>query len=558
MATMSVFGTTTTTSGDAGRIRLATGTTGRRSTPRPSFLRERIVLFAFLGAAFASLRLGIFSALEGLSAMEAIMGLLTPGPELSNALSVAAFLIVGTLARVLPARLAPPSVLDAVGFILITCGPTWLVMTLGQPMDTSATLVPLLAFSIVALWRAAIVPSHPLTTLVLVLGAGLLAQTPMLLAPESGYLKEEGLSFVVVIALVTMTCSQVIYRLARRARTAEQLGQYRLERRIGGGGMGDVFRASHALMRRPVAIKVLRLEAHDQTSVQRFEREVRLTATLEHPNTISIYDFGQTPEGQFFYVMELLRGLDLERIVQTHGPLPAGRVIHILRQACGALGEAHEKGVIHRDVKPANILLCELGGIHDFVKVLDFGLVKELSTPKDPGLTGEIGILGTPLYMSPEAVRARETIDARSDIYSLGCVAYQLVTGQKVFEGESIIEICSAHLEKKPIRPSERLGAHVPEDLEEIILRCLEKDPQRRPDSMSRLDTALAMCRDAKAWTRVDREGWWQEHMPSTFPSVEGSSAWAPPGEQSFHESFTMDGGTTGQSTQVLKHPPTR
>lgn len=309
--------------------------------------------------------------------------------------------------------------------------------------------------------------------------------------------------------VVSTVASRVIYGLQERVREARQLGQYTLLEKIGQGGMGQVFKASHALLRRPTAIKLLDPDNVDRTRIRRFEREVQLTSALTHPNTISIYDFGHTPDGVFYYAMELLDGFNLEELVERSGPQDEGRVIHILRQVCGALQEAHDVGLIHRDIKPANIHLCCRGGIPDVVKVLDFGLVKETRTPADLTLSHSEIIAGTPMYMPPEAIAAPDKVDARSDLYALGAVAYYLLTATPVFAARSVIEVCSLHLHERPEPPSKRLTRPICADLELLVMQCLSKQPGERPSSARSLARDLGSCASATSWTTEKAERWW-------------------------------------------------
>jgi len=306
-------------------------------------------------------------------------------------------------------------------------------------------------------------------------------------------------------ALAIFVFSVFVSRLkqtaAHEALRARQLGQYRLEEKIGQGGMGVVYRGQHAMLRRPTAIKLLDIEKTTPVSIARFEREVRLTAQLNHPNTIAIYDFGRTPEGIFYYAMELLDGINLGTLVRGSGPLLEGRVIHLLMQVCGSLNEAHSRGLIHRDVKPGNIMLCQRGGMYDVVKLLDFGLVKAVDAKGDVGLTSASTITGTPLYLSPEAVTNAEAVDARSDLYSVGAVGYFLLTGTTVFTGSSVTEICRKHVDILPEPPSRRLGREIDADLEAIIMRCLAKNPCERPQTAEELGEALWQCLGAGTWT---------------------------------------------------------
>lgn len=328
---------------------------------------------------------------------------------------------------------------------------------------------------------------------------------------------------------VGIGASSTITRLRRQMRAALKLGQYTLVERIGGGGMGVVYRARHAMLRRPTAIKLLPPGTAGEERLARFEREVQMTSRLRHPNTIAIYDYGRTDTGVLYYVMEYIDGVSFAELVEKFGALPAARVIHLLQQACGSLAEAHKAGLIHRDVKPANLMLCVQGGIYDFVKVLDFGLVKELETGESdlsrPGM-----VMGTPLYMSPEAIRSPESVDASSDIYALGAVAYTLITGSPVFPGDNVIDVCRGHLYEEATPPSQRSELEIPDELEALILRCLEKDPDRRPVSAAALLEALEGIEAALpvAWTQEEARRWWLLHEPARagaapHPTMQGS-----------------------------------
>ncbi len=311
----------------------------------------------------------------------------------------------------------------------------------------------------------------------------------------------------------------VLMRLASRwqvaarkaALKAKRLGQYALDIKIGEGQFGSVYSAHHALMRRPVAVKLLQTEKLHSEHGARFEREVQLTSLLTHPNTITIYDYGHTPEGIFYYAMEYLEGLTLDRLVKQFGPQPEGRVIAILRQVCGSLAEAHSIGLVHRDIKPANIFLTQRGGLADFVKVLDFGLVKARNTAGELDLTMAKATLGTPLYMSPEAVQRSVEMDGRSDLYSLGAVGYFLLTGKPLFDSETLGEVLLRQIKDLPATPSERLAKPVSPDLEALVMRCLSKDPAARPASARELDEALGHCVRSGDWTREMADGWWRK-----------------------------------------------
>jgi serine/threonine-protein kinase len=408
---------------------------------------------------------------------------------------------------------------------------------LGRPFELLVDVIQIhlalgltAALTYVFLIRAALVPSPALRTLLLTALIGYPAAVFMatgVLPFQEGWLVPtpgpEALAMPRAVdagiwwALATGMCtvvSGVIYGLRREVRQAMQLGQYRLEASLGAGGMGIVYRAHHALLKRPTAIKLLPPGKAGATALARFEREVKLTARLTHPNTITIFDYGHTPDGVFYYAMELLEGATVDEIVRCDGAQPAERVIHILTSVAGALEEAHDIGLIHRDIKPANIMLCRQGGRQDVPKLLDFGLVKDVSTEDDAALTREGDIAGTPLYMAPEALTSPGNVDARSDIYAVGAVGYFLLTGQHVFTGRTLMEVCGHHLHTKPVPLSERLEASLPEDLEALILHCLEKDPRRRPQSAPELRERLVACRHSDAWTPLEARRWWDAHGP--------------------------------------------
>ncbi|WP_442508592.1 serine/threonine protein kinase [Novipirellula sp. SH528] len=304
--------------------------------------------------------------------------------------------------------------------------------------------------------------------------------------------------------------SRLDLRARRSALEAKRLGQYALGEELSAGGMGVVYRAHHDMLHRPTAVKLLHVDKTDDQAIARFEREVQLTSQLTHPNTIAIYDYGRTAEGIFYYVMEYLDGISLQDLVDRFGPLPVDRVNHILRQLCGSLSEAHGLGLIHRDVKPANIMLTKCGGMCDFVKLLDFGLVKSQNADRNMTLAGSL--TGTPLYMSPEAIQ-QEELDARSDLYAVGAVGYFLLTGTPVFDGKSIVDICKQHLQATPQRPAERLGQPLDVQFEELLLRCLAKRPDDRPASAEICEEELLGCPSASRWTQVQAKAWWAKHL---------------------------------------------
>lgn len=300
------------------------------------------------------------------------------------------------------------------------------------------------------------------------------------------------------------------YQMQRIAAKAHKLGQYAIESRLGGGAVGEVYRAQHALLRRPTAIKLLRpSDALDVRAQDRFRTEVQLTSQLTHPNTIDIFDYGRTPDGIFFYAMELLEGVNLRNLVRHTGPVPPGRLIHIIQQVCGSLNEAHKKGLLHRDIKPSNIMLAERGGIFDTVKVLDFGLVQRV------GKRGQSSAIeGTPMYLAPEVILDHKTYSPQSDIYALGAVMYFLLTQTVLFPIEDLSKLLEAHVETPIEPPSIRAGRPIPDDIEAIIMCCLAKKPSERPASIEHLSALLSQCSNP-SWTTQDAYKWWKDYGES-------------------------------------------
>jgi len=370
---------------------------------------------------------------------------------------------------------------------------------------------PSFGIALVLVIRAAIVPCSALRTLAVGAAVGLLLVAAYAYREDASDLPT---AFVAVwmsfFTAASALVSRVIYGLQKRLRAARKLGQYVLERQIGAGGMGVVYRARHSMLRRPTAVKVLLPEMTDERYLARFEREVRMTARLSHPNTITVYDFGRTPEGRFYYAMELLDGADLSEVVSIDGAQPAARVLHILTCIAGALREAHDVGLIHRDIKPSNIMLCSQGGIPDTPKLLDFGLVQDVQD--DAGLSTTNAIVGTPLYLAPEAILDPHSVDARSDLYALGSVGYYLLTGDHVFTGKTAADVCRKHVDVAPVPPSERLGRDVPEILERVVLDCLAKSPGDRPADAADLQRRLRECLDIDPWDPDRARAWWTEH----------------------------------------------
>ena len=434
--------------------------------------------------------------------------------------SIAATAWVWWCLSLCPRTVLQLSILDVMLWVALTVAYTYIGVQPDAQINPDLLQLAISGGAVVVV-RAVFVPSPPVRTLLVsalcfvapLVGVVYLVQAyPTLMAQ----LWTVPTWFGAWIAIATVT-SKAIFGLRRRAQEAMQLGQYVLERKLGEGGMGAVYEASHALLRRRTAVKLLPVAKAGEANVARFEREVQMTSQLTHPNTVAIYDYGRTPDGIFYYAMELLDGFDLEKLVVLDGPQPAERVVHILKQVCGALAEAHGRGLIHRDVKPANILLTHRGGIHDVAKVVDFGLVKEIRQDADAGVTSANVITGTPLYMSPESIKSPSAVDAASDIYALGGVAYYLLSGAPPFDAATVVEICSHHLHTIPgridgVRPA----------LMDVVLACMEKDPKRRPASAAELAERLDAC-VAEPWTQLEAEAWWRAR-PDDEPVESGES----------------------------------
>jgi len=381
-----------------------------------------------------------------------------------------------------------------------------------------------------------IVPNTPRKTLIASLIAASMDPFGLLIAHWRG-LAVPAFSIILwnylpnyVCAVIAVIPSKIMVRIGRHVLRARELGSYRLVELIGRGGMGEVWRATHRMLARPAAIKLIKPEILGNSGkdggaavVQRFRREAEAASFLQSPHTIRLYDFGETRAGTFYFVMELLDGLDLETLVAQHGPLPPERVIHVLRQMCHSLAEAHDRGMIHRDVKPANIFLCRLGREYDFVKVLDFGLVK---FDQDESIMDTIKAAaevttGTPAYMAPEMANG-EAVDRRADLYAVGCVAYWLLTGHLVFEAESALRMLIQHIQAQPVPPSQRSDQIVPPALERLIMRCLEKDPARRPSSADEIVAELDGAEVESEWDQQRAREWWERHVaaPAALPTI--------------------------------------
>ncbi len=458
------------------------------------------------------------------------------------AISVVVALVVAGLAsspRIAPLKLMSIGlVFEVVAAYGIAFATYWGVYR-GLPYEPEH--LEIFGLSYVAAWImffTIVSPNEPRKALVAAIAAGSSVPVTMVLTTEIG-----GSSIVLTPALIVRGLlvpyflivvtayvgARVVYKLGTAVTRARELGSYRLTKPLGDGGMGEVWEAKHRMLARPAAIKLIRpdrlgggnRDSH-ATLQHRFEREAQATALMRSPHTIEVYDFGVTADGTFYYVMELLNGFDLETLVERFGPVPPARIVYLLRQVCDSLAEAHDNGLIHRDIKPANIYVCRQGRTVDFVKVLDFGLVK----PRHPHgqdrlkLTSEHDTSGTPAYMAPEQISG-EPVDARTDLYGLGCVAYWLATGRLVFEGRVPLEIMGHHLQTPPVPPSQCSEMPMSAQFENVILRCLDKDPARRPQSADELDALLAACETDDAWTPQRAAAWWDLHHPAPVRGTE-------------------------------------
>lgn len=481
---------------------------------------------AFLQERIAAFTRAMFLLMCGVMAFVAFArktgGVPDPDPTaryISLGILVVMVLALGNMSRIASGKLRSERFVRVLD-IGCTLDPAFLLAVVVYVMRevrlTQVATTTILIF--IVLGRALIIPSTARHTLVV----SVLSFAPMILSvvyvslsgerydlfPPSIAIGGVLLWAVATTALATYG-SHIIYGLRQEIREAQQLGQYTLLEKIGEGGMGSVYRARHAMLRRPTAIKLVPPEKAGPQQLVRFEREVQHTAELQHPNTIQIFDYGHSPDGVFYYAMEFLDGIDLDDLVERDGPQPPGRVVHILEQACAALAEAHAKGLVHRDIKPANMFLCHRGGIPDVVKVLDFGLVKELAT--EGGVTNVDVVAGTPAYLSPEAITAPDTLGPSADIYALGAVGYFLLTGEPVFSGATVVEICGHHVHSAPEPPSRRSPLTLSDDLEAVILRCLAKKPEERPPDVRELRRALRSLPESTQWDDEQAEAWWAE-----------------------------------------------
>lgn len=495
------------------------------------FLQARLAL---LGKTVFLLSFGFFMIINCVVIAGAGFGMLPSLVTQANVMHLLSSSVMGVLwiiARVRTWSLRALGVLDCGSLLLAGVG---LGLMAAQP-DEKQLMAGLFALAVTMMARAVLIPSTALRTFFL----SALASLPLLAVPwifhhpaaahgfTSGFLKM--MNFVnallwssLSVALSTFM-SRTIYGLRQQVRAAAEIGQYTLEEKIGSGGMGEVWRARHRMLIRPAAVKLVTARALGSTPgrdpelrLRRFEREARATAGLKSPHTVQLYDFGMTDDGTLYYVMELLDGMDLDTLIGRFGPVPAERAVHFLLQVCASLDDAHRNGLIHHDIKPANVVVSRVSSAWDFVKVLDFGLVK-LDRPRqgdeNTRLTNDNAVSGTPGFIAPEVVLGGEE-DHRVDIYALGCLAYWLLTGKLVFEGPGLIKVMYDHVHTSPAPPSSRSELPIPSELETLILACLEKEPARRPASAAELQARLHAVPLATPWTSERSEQWWTEHAP--------------------------------------------
>jgi serine/threonine-protein kinase len=447
--------------------------------------------------------------------------------------SVIAIVVALLVAAVIRSRRVSLGMAMKIGLLFEVASSYGIAMAeLIDPRATMETVPVMHGLSWVAVWTllfTIVVPSPPRRAVTVALASvssvpvvmGILMAvnlTPMRLSPAQFFFGMV-LPYLLVVYMAYVG-ARVVYALGREVKWARELGSYHLEEKLGQGGMGEVWRARHRLLARPAAIKLMKPALRgngrgdlSEDPVRRFEREAQVIATLRSPHTVNLFDFGVAEDGSFYYVMELLEGLDTDALVRRFGPLPAARVIYLLRQVCHSLSEAESHGLVHRDIKPANIFLCRYGEEYDFVKVLDFGIVKA-SHDTDPapggGLTGDNVLPGTPAFMAPEQALSG-VVDGRADIYATGCVAYWLLTGHLVFEASTPMGLLMHHTSTAPTPPSTRTELPVPAALDELVLSCLAKNPKDRPQSARELARRLGTVEGADAWTEERAKAWWEK-----------------------------------------------
>ena len=510
---------------DTGGLRADIGRTSVRGTEE--FLPEevrRLGIFSFVAAAMWSFGL--------LMDVVILPSASYPGAPNWRTVSVEIFGSLTSIAMLLYVRLstARPHVKVDAGLIFMVATALAIAMLNAWALPPVDFQIRQLSWvTILILVYSMLVPSTPTRTLVASLGAASMDPLCYWLAYLGGL---PGPSFIAAFvlcwpnyacALIAMLPSKVLQTVRRRLREAQELGSYHLIELLGRGGMGEVWRAEHRLLARHAAVKLVRPEVlgarnddEARTMLRRFEREAQATSALSSPHTIQVFDFGMTEEGTFYYVMELLSGRDLESLVREFGPVPANRAIYLLRQVAHSLADAHARDLVHRDIKPANIYVCRMGLEYDFVKVLDFGLVKfnARSRKADSLATLDHTTTGTPAYMSPEAILGEVDVDRRADVYALGCVAYYLLTGHLVFEADTSMKMLLQHLHAQPVPPSQRTELPIPRELDDLVLACLQKDPKMRPQSAAELFRMAQECHTCEGWGPETAQAWWKVHLP--------------------------------------------
>jgi serine/threonine-protein kinase len=451
-----------------------------------------------------------------------------------SVISISVALIVAAVVR--SARLSLPALMN-IGLLFEVAGSYGIAAAeFADPMGLNLR-GQALGLSWVAVWTVlftVVVPTRPRRAVIAALASASSVPVVVGLMIDSGatWFKPDAIQFFQGLVLpyllvvgMAYVGSRVVYSMGTEIRRARELGSYILEEKLGQGGMGEVWRARHRMLARPAAIKLihpsLSKDARPEVShnaLRRFEREAQVIARLRSPHTVELFDFGIATDGTFYYVMELLDGLDAHTLVRRFGPVPPERAIYLLRQICHSLSEAESCGLVHRDIKPANIFLCRYGEEYDFVKVLDFGLVKAFDEPADEGpvLTRENAVQGTPAFIAPEQVLGQSTLDGRVDIYATGCLAYWLLTGQLVFTAETSMGLLMHHVHTPPLPLSARTELPIPPALDSLVLSCLAKDPADRPQSAKELSLRLAEVEGAGVWTQDRARDWWVTHQPSS------------------------------------------
>ncbi|MFL5477323.1 MAG: serine/threonine-protein kinase [Gemmatimonadales bacterium] len=507
-----------------------TATSSRPGNSLPSELLgqtcRRVGIVSIVFASLWVITLILNNIVAGWLGQMAFMQALWPFPgNLVSGVGVASSLGMTWLAHRLSGK---PLLLDVgAGYLVVQC---LLIAILSQwapvPISPRVSWV-----CIPILFYPAIVPNTPRRTLITSLLAASTEPVALALSYLRGVEVHLNAFYIMWDFLPTYICAflvvipvKIIHRLGQQVRRARELGSYRLEEPLGKGGMGEVYRATHQMLARPAAVKLIRSELIGSSSpsaakiiIERFRREAEAAASLRSPHTINLYDFGISQDGTFFLVMELLDGLDLETLIERYGPVPADRAVHLLRQACESLAEAHTRGLVHRDIKPSNIFTCRMGLDVDFVKVLDFGLVKAMGEGdrESTMLTQPDSTTGTPAYIAPEVIRGDRVPDHRLDIYTLGCVGYWLLTGRMVFQAPNAIQLMYQHANTAPVAPSQRSELEVPADLDRIILSCLAKLPEDRPQTAHELSQLLAASAAGNGWTEERAHRWWDRHHPA-------------------------------------------